>query len=194
MKKTTTKSGLEFLQAVQNRQIEEIKIMLQNKKKKNTYLQTLDGNGLSPLHLASQNGDNDMINLLVRNEFPLNVRDEIHQWNPVHCALSNGHYQTCILLVCLGCNHLMPTKSGATPLHFVARQESQSKEGVYLQLLKFLLKRNADPNATNNLGESPIHVAAFHGNDVALKFFVSKGAQLNHLTKFFFKQFHFDNY
>ena len=52
------------------------------------------------------------------------------------------------------------------PLHRVFEKQELSPEG--LKILELLLKRGADPNATNKHDETPVHDAAFQGHANAI--------------------------
>lgn len=68
--------------------------------------------------------------------------------------------------------------TGATALHHVMMAKGWRKKNIPNQLatLDLLIKRGANINATNNLGKTPLHVAAWNGNFTATEILLKNGA------------------
>ncbi|XP_055746686.1 poly [ADP-ribose] polymerase tankyrase-2-like isoform X2 [Salvelinus fontinalis] len=69
---------------------------------------------LTPLHLASENSHNDIIEVLVRHEAKVNALDNLGQ-TALHLAAHCGHLQTCRLLLKSGCDPLVMSLQGFSP-------------------------------------------------------------------------------
>ena len=66
------------------------------------------------------------------------------------------------------------TPSGDTPLGFAIEAENNA-----LSFIKMLLKNGADLNYKTALGESYLHVAAFHSKKKLVDFFLNEGIDIN---------------
>lgn len=65
--------------------------------------------------------------------------------------------------------HVKGGPRNVTPLHIAARV----KEGDRCALM--LLKSGANPNITTDDGQSPLHVATYHGNDITVDLLLEDG-------------------
>jgi ankyrin repeat protein len=63
-------------------------------------------------------------------------------------------------------------KSGTSALHRTAQNCEQGK------IVGLLLRAGADPNSRTKLGETPLHTAAFYGNEAAVRLLVAHGADV----------------
>jgi len=132
-------------------------------------------NGNTPLHLACKLGDSVMVDMLttpineqflVENPFleQVNISDEyINKTNyqgmtALHIAVKNGFLNIArILIKELGCDVNDEDRvSGNTCLHVLMESEGS------LDMLRYLLKHDADPNITNFSGHTALHLAASH--------------------------------
>ncbi|MDR1230853.1 MAG: ankyrin repeat domain-containing protein [Spirochaetaceae bacterium] len=69
-------------------------------------------------------------------------------------------------------NYNLRSANGASPLHYAV------EEG-YSGYIRFLLKRNADPNITNAAGETPLHTAMKRGEVPVIRTLIDGGARVD---------------
>jgi ankyrin repeat protein len=69
-------------------------------------------------------------------------------------------------------NYNLRSANGASPLHYAVQ------EG-YSGYIRFLLKRNADPNITNAAGETPLHTAMKRGEVSVIRMIIDGGAKVD---------------
>ena len=111
--------------------------------------------GSTPLHLASSNGDSDVIRVLLRTRPNMNIKDH-DGFPPLHCAVSYGHLSVTQLLVAEGADVDTESDDGISPLYCAVRRED-------LAITQELLAAGADPDAISN-GKTPLHRAALNGS------------------------------
>lgn len=68
---------------------------------------------LTPLHVASEKGHNDVVEVLVKHEAKVNALDNLGQ-TPLHRAAHCGHILTCRLLLNSGCDPTIVSLQGFT--------------------------------------------------------------------------------
>lgn len=99
------------------------------------------------------------------------------QWNDFVAALNTGNVQRIQKL--LNANPKLATMKddkGWTGLHVVVHD---SKLNTVNNLAELLLAKGANPNARNNNGDTPLHLAASANSFTLVKLLVSKGADVN---------------
>ncbi len=113
---------------------------------------------------------------------------------PLHEAAVKGHEKLAALLIRKGAKVNTPDTKGRTPLHwsiwdgyfrfsFSEKKESSdtkaSRKG-YIKLVKLLIKNRANINAVDRQDQqTPLHWAAWVGNDEIVDFLIQKGASIN---------------
>jgi ankyrin repeat protein len=80
-----------------------------------------DENGLTPLHLASRNGDMGIAQFLLEHGADLNARDS-NDVTALHFASQEGHLRVVQLLLNCGAEVNGRDKENQTPLHMVSIQ------------------------------------------------------------------------
>ncbi|MBC8393550.1 MAG: ankyrin repeat domain-containing protein [Deltaproteobacteria bacterium] len=130
-------------------------------------------NYYSFLHQAALDGDLNALKLLVENNVDVNVRDRIDA-TPLHRAVQKGEIAFARLLLENGADVEAKSNSRATPLEFAVGAEDYSVDSVNL-----LISYSADVNATDNEGDTPLHRAAFYGNDKIAEILIENGADIN---------------
>jgi ankyrin repeat protein len=73
----------------------EVKDLLKNVKTDGGILEQPDSDGRVPLHYAADNGNLDVLGLLMKADkkrATLNLKDN-YKWTPLHYAARNGHYK-----------------------------------------------------------------------------------------------------
>ena len=115
--------------------------------------------GLTALHFAARQGSANAARALVEGGFDVNLVSPGDQASPLLIALINGHFDLAAFLVEKGANPNLASDAGVSPLYAVLnvqwapiaaypqpRAYLQQSRG-YLDVLKLLLDRGADPNA-----------------------------------------------
>lgn len=121
------------------------------------------------LHEAADNGDEDIVRLLL--EHHANVNAPGCEWSdsPLYVAAKTGHEAIARLLLDYGAN---VNASECCPLDVAA-------SGGYEAIVRLLLDRGANANGSNN--RLPIISAAFTGNKVIVRNLIDHGADVNTL-------------
>jgi uncharacterized protein len=119
--------------------------------------------GYTPLHMAAENGNKDMAELLMKNRADINARDR-KGWTALHVAARNGRKDVAELLLAnnaaVNARDNLATPfgmiGGNTPLHFAALNGHKA-------IAELLLSHKADINAKDNDGKTPMKLAAEKG-------------------------------
>lgn len=124
----------------------------------------------TPLHSASSNGHLDVIKYLIgKKAHPKDVNED--GWTSLHAAAQNGHLHVVKYFI----DELkeidvdITDKARATPLHTAAFHGK-------LNVVEFLLRREANIKAVNILGATPLFIAAINNNRDVYDFLLNKDA------------------
>lgn len=118
--------------------------------------QTHEAGMASPLHIASCNGQLEMVRLLCQAGHDKDQADGTGA-TPLHVASCRGHLEVVRLLCWAGADKDRADDSGATPLHIAAIRG-------HLDLVKLLCEMGADKDKTDKSGVTPLHVASHMGH------------------------------
>jgi ankyrin repeat protein len=167
--------------------------------------------GLAPLHFAARQGAMATAQALLKGGANINQRGAGDRTTPMLVAAINGHFDLVSYLLDQGADPNLPSEGGVTPLYAVInvqwqprsfypqpRAYLQQKTG-YLELMKKLLDKGADPNARTNRntwftqynfdllrvddsGASPFWRAAYASDIAAMKMLIEYGGDPNVFT------------
>ncbi|XP_063382703.1 tonsoku-like protein [Cydia fagiglandana] len=115
------------------------------------YVNKVNEKGESLLQRACISGNKFMLQRLIAQKHPVNVRD-FAGWTPLHEAAINGHYEIAQILIDHGAviNDRGTNESkGQTPLHDAACNG-------YMDVMQLLLDRGAIPSIKNDLGHTAL--------------------------------------
>ncbi|KAL5499607.1 hypothetical protein EMCRGX_G011058 [Ephydatia muelleri] len=145
-----------------------------------------DRNGDTPLHVACHTGFTNGANVFLSRNNHVNTEGcrypELTMRNnggftPLHAAVQGGH-QDCVKLL-VNCHvdvNMQDTKSGKTALHCAVEKGDLTMTG-YL-----LTQAEADPNACDFSGSTPLHVAAGLGLSTIVSLLLAGGASVRQLN------------
>ncbi|KAL8144992.1 protein VAPYRIN-LIKE-like [Apium graveolens] len=148
-----------------------------------------DRGGRSPLELARERGQKEVVELLERGEAVLNASRSGHvkliellletdanvnycdQYGltPLHVAAIKGHKDVAMLLVEFGSELDSQDVDGYTPLHLAV--ESGDKD-----MVEVLLNRGADVNIITRKGATPLYISQLLRCDIITKLLLACGA------------------
>ena len=161
--------------------------------------------GLTALHFAARQGSATAARALVDGGADVNVLSPGDQATPLLVALINGHFDLAALLLEKGANPNLVSDAGVSPLYaalnvqwapIAAYPQPRShlqQTRTYLDVMKLLLDRGADPNArvrrkvwysgynfdqsgVDEAGATPFWRAAYAADVTAMQLLVSSGA------------------
>lgn len=130
----------------------------------------LDNQGRTPLHLAAEQNNAEVVQILLAAEADVNALSTIEQ-NPLHriavCCDGDGG-KVVQILVEAGANIEAKDSMGYTPLILAA--------GGGLGEIKALLEAGADKDAVTINGYTPLHIAAHQGRVEVVKVLLAAGS------------------
>ena len=130
----------------------------------------------SPLHAAVENGNADIVRLLISAGAHKDLQNR-YGLTPLHLAVKNGSADIVLLLINAQAQVNLQDKYGRTPLHLAAEQ---GRDNVMAALLRL---RHAATNLEDGEGRTPLHLAAENGRTTAAAMLLKVGAQVNKKTR-----------
>ena len=182
--------------AIKNRHSKIVKILMLN----GAEIDTKDFHGKEPLHYAAENGDVELVDLilskghskiiamLLKVGADVKAQDNLGK-TALHYAAQKGHLKCVELLLSNKYNNLggvmlskgvevdVLDKNGATPFFY-------SVIGGFFDVAKLLVSNGADINVKTKNGDTPIMAAARNGNKSVCDFLISLGADVFSKNKF----------
>ena len=129
----------------------------------------LNEDGQTALHLAAEQ-DEFLTRDVLKNGFDINIRN-LEGQTPLMCAVNADNIETVTLLLKNHADVDATDEKQRTALHLAA---SKDKSGLITQLL---LRRKADTELVDEVGLTPLCVAAFDGNDTIVRYLLKHGAK-----------------
>ncbi|KAF3905359.1 Ankyrin-2 [Arthrobotrys entomopaga] len=118
-----------------------------------TDINQMDSNGYTPLHLAAENGNHEVITILLNHNADPNIKATPTDEIALHLAVKQGRYKIALALIDAGSDLLARDKRGMTPLHVAAHQGK-------LDLVRLLVDRGSDINGKQKKRQTALHLAA----------------------------------
>jgi len=127
--------------------------------------------GNKPLHAAAENGNIEMVRILLDRGFDVNARDNWGE-TPLHNAISRDFLDIAKMLIEKGAGinaaSTADGSTGKTPLHYARSDKA----------VRILVRKGADINAKDRKGRTPLHYAA-EGSGSAVEELLASGADVN---------------
>lgn len=130
------------------------------------------GDGLTALHLAAQEGHIEIVGLLIGAGAEVEAKTRIGDYTPLHLASGGGHASVARSLLEAGADPgAMTTTTGVTPLHLAAR--ARGGEGV----VRALLEHGAPVDARErSSGQTALMFASASGRAASVEELLGHGA------------------
>lgn len=148
---------------------------------KGAQITALDKKGATAMHYAVRSGDIETVRFVLATEARKYINQPAFESRymiptPLGEALKEKFSDIADVILEKGVSPNSRGERNWTPLHFVA--SLPEKEGG-LDIARLLLERGADiDKAKSASGETPVHIAASHGNEKLLDLFVRHGASV----------------
>ena len=155
-----------------------------------------EGNS-TPLHSAAAGGHKNVVELLITNGAEVNAKDKSGD-TPLHKAATAGHADVVEVLLAKGADVNIKDRRGLTALDLAMRRDHTELVELLLvnesvasaalvsatqngdqKSVAYLLDRGADVNFQNDLGLSPLHVAASKQDKEMVRLFLTHKALVN---------------
>lgn len=136
-----------------------------------------DKNGITPLMNASRGSHFEIVKLLLLHNADVNTRD-LEGNTALHWAAKNefrNKYAPAILKILIEKETVINAKNdqGYSALIYAVDSLSDQTE----DMLKVLIENGADVNLCSENGDSPLHFAAKHGSEKAVRLLLENGAK-----------------
>ncbi|XP_031640494.1 uncharacterized protein LOC116352218 [Contarinia nasturtii] len=133
--------------------------------------------GVTPLHLAAQNGQVNIVNNLLNQGAAVDAIDYEKGVTSLQLASQNGHVNVVNTLINRGAQVNYKDKMGWMAVHFAAR-------GGHLQVINDLLNQGAAVDAIDyEKVFTPLHIAAQNGQVNIVNTLIDRGADVNSKNK-----------
>jgi len=107
-----------------------------------------ESRGRTPLHMAAEYGDMELVDLLIRYRADVNAPDRDRN-TPLHYAVMRGHKHVAEFLLKNRANSNAQNKEGRTPLHIAALNNN-------IEIAQLLLRYRANPGIRDAARKTPI--------------------------------------
>lgn len=133
---------------------------------------------ITMLSHAAECGNMEVIEFLVQNGADGNITNSDGS-KPLHFAAQCGHKNIVKFFLNLGICANSCDNNQCTPLHYIAAEMQSADRGNYQELVHILLDSNADLNAVNRKGCTPLLQAAQNLCKHAVELFIKLGANVD---------------
>lgn len=117
---------------------------------------------ITPLHVASFNGDIEAVKTLLKDNADVNAQDKL-EWTPLHDAAIQGHVEIAKLLIAAGANvDAQDIDDLYTPLHDGVRMN-------HPEIVQVLLAARADATIEDRWHNTPLTIAQEYRYDNIIK-------------------------
>lgn len=146
---------------------EQVKLLLRNGADVNA----AQGDGMTALHWAAENGDVELLEILVYAGAALDPVTRNNAYTPLHLASRAGHSAAVGFLLAAGANGDAATGTGTTPLHLAVASAN-------VEAVRLLLDRGAVIDVRETAwGQTPLMWAAAYDHVEVLRLLLERGAE-----------------
>ncbi|XP_067906623.1 ankyrin repeat domain-containing protein 26 isoform X2 [Heterodontus francisci] len=138
---------------------------------KKNYINQLDKENRTPLHLACAGGHADAVAFLVENKSKLNICDNDNR-SPLMKAVQCQQERCAVILLGHDADPNLVDINGNTALHLAALIPN-------ISLVMHLMEHAAHVNARNKDGYTPLLLAVMENHQAMVEFFLKEGADVN---------------
>jgi len=134
-------------------------------------IDTLNEDGLGPLHLAAQYGNVDIVNKLIENGADINIKDKYGS-TALRWAIVGDNKDIALLLIKKGIDFKIKDESGHTALDIAVRKNKYD-------IAHILINKGADIDNRNDKGYTPLHAAILFNHYKIAELLIENGADVN---------------
>ncbi len=129
----------------------------------------------TPLYVASEEGREAIVKLLVRNNADVNYLNGLNKTTALYIASEKGHEAIAELLIRNNAdvNHI--NRIDRTALYIASEKGHEA-------IVKLLVRNNASVNHINRFGHAPLYIASEKGHLKIVEFLIKHKADINQLT------------
>ncbi|CRL25266.1 Ankyrin repeat-containing domain [Penicillium camemberti] len=140
-----------------------------------SFVNTQNNKGDSPLHLAAKHGSLEMV-IFLCEWGSKTTQPNYYGLTPLYRASSSGHLEIVKFLYEHGADVHTATKDGWTPLY-------AASDSGHFEIVKFLCEHGADVHTATKYGWTPLCVASDSGHLEMVKLLYEHGADIHTATK-----------
>ena len=129
------------------------------------------------LHSASEQGDYDNVQKLLKKECDPNSRNELSK-TPLHLACKGLSPNIISLLIDNGADVNAQDTARMSPLHHVLLTAKKNNVEKVTECLHLLIKNKANVNLSDQMGYTALHLAAVRAEEAWVNVLISAGADL----------------
>lgn len=152
----TEKEVRKFSDAVVFGDFNKVKQMIADKP---AVINSQDEYGFSALHNVMSEEQFEIVAYLIKNGANVNIQND-QGISPLHLA---GYPKNVELLLNAGAEIDIIDFQGNTPLHIIASETDE-----YIDVVEYLISRNANRNLKNKAGQTPLNIAIEAGNEAMI--------------------------
>lgn len=142
-------------------------------ERKKANINALDKDSGTPLHLASENGHEAIVKLLLEKGADLEALDSDDS-TPLHRASENGYHEVVKLLLHKKVDKERRDRFDRTPLYLASENGHEAVVGL-------LLGEGTYQETHDRFRRTPLHLASENGHEAVVKLLLEKGADLEAL-------------
>ena len=140
--------------------------------------------GQTPLHVASEEGFDDLVKVMLEDKYKVDVNAiDDNGWTPLHSASNGGKLAIVEMLLKKGAFARALTNEGSSALHYLVRNDYSNQLPKLFHVINLLLKKGSMIDLQNTHGHTPLHQSAMRGRVECLHFLLQNKANPNLQTK-----------